>query len=49
LIAAFMGHEDMGHEYTHTFSAASLQDLFEISRALDHWFSSIGLEAIAGW
>lgn len=49
LIAAFMGHEDMGHEYTHTFSAASLQDLFEIPRVLDHWFSSIGLEAIAGW
>ncbi len=49
LIAAFMGHEDMGHEYTHTFSAASLQDLFKISRVLDHWFSSIGLGAIAGW
>nr|WP_321270573.1 hypothetical protein [uncultured Tolumonas sp.] len=49
LIAAFMGHEEMGHEYTNTFSASSLQSFFEISRILDDWFSAIGLESMEGW
>lgn len=49
LIAAFMGHEDMGHEYTHTYSAGSLQALFEIVKVLDNWFSAIGLESMEGW
>lgn len=49
LIAAFMGHEEMGHEYTHTYSAGSLQALFEIVKVLDNWFSAIGLESMEGW
>ncbi|ACQ93516.1 hypothetical protein Tola_1913 [Tolumonas auensis DSM 9187] len=49
LIDAMMGHENMGHEYAHSMSAASLQELFIIPRVLDDWFSEIKLECIEGW
>lgn len=49
LIAALLGHEDMGHEYLHVMSGASFRELFVISDVLDGWFSKLKLECIAGW
>lgn len=49
LINALLGHEEMGQEFGHPFSGASLQSLRTLAPLIQTWLEALGLTALAGW
>ena len=49
LINAMLGHEEMGQEFGHPFTGASLQSLRTLAPLIQTWLEALGLTALAGW